>query len=148
MSRLSRFKEVVCKLIPIAVTAVALNSSPLTAAVPYPDCGYNCFRFYGYITQILTSSVTPDWRALTIHPGLPGSGDVVRLECPDSSVTGCDQLVMWQWVALEGRMTGQDGPLDGVNTVNRVTVSIRWNGTLGYWEVYDQGSSGMGWIPY
>lgn len=115
----------------IVPASVAAQSS---SAFVVPCSASNCWNIYGTVYYTVPSLAGPTDALVVTQDGNQGQ---VRVECPNSTTTGCADLVPGQWVVIKGGIYGAVGScVDGPqNEVQAVDV-WRWTGSA--WQFYDK----------
>lgn len=121
--------------------ACLLLAVPAFAGVPAVDPG-NTTRTYGYV--VLNHDFGPSFGDGFLYVHVPSLGDTVRLDYLYADNSGAPDLLVNQWVAIDGYLDAVDGCLDGPNTQSRPLVTYRWTGSS--WEVFDHDLSA--WVSW
>lgn len=114
---------------------------PASAGVPALDSG-NKTRTYGYV--ILNHDFGPSFGDGFLYVHVPSLGDTVRLDYLYADNSGAPDLLVNQWVAIDGYLDGDEGCLDGPSTEVRPLVIYRWTGSA--WQIFDHDLAA--WVPW
>jgi hypothetical protein len=114
------------------------GSGVLEAQSVVPCSASNCWNVYGTVQYTVPTLAGPTDAVIVQQDGNAGQ---VRVECPNSTTTGCADLVPSQWVIIKGGIYGAAGLcVDGPNNQVQAVDVWRWvNGSQGWhWEFYDK----------